>query len=194
MKTTSDQLTFSLAVVLSLWVAFAAVYLCYVSADHPLRYLLAIAILCAGWGFRHVLRGNAETATTLKEGRRKVTQAIVLGAVIMSLALLARLGWVDALGDFGERSRGFMAGAVVVFLSNSIPKQAGSGRALAMRRAIGWAMVLGGLGYSLAWLLLPLAYANDAAMYMMLPAVAYAAVRFFWFVYQCRSNPSAGAG
>lgn len=193
MKTTSDRITFSLAVVLSLWVTLAAAYLLYVDANHPLRYVLAIAFLCVGWGVRHVLSGNAETACKLEENQRKLTQSIVLGALILSLALIARLGWFDALGDFSERSRGFMGGAVVVFVANTIPKQTGSRRALAMRRSIGWAMVLGGLGYSLAWLLLPLAYANDAAMYIMLPTVAYPMARFLWFVYQCRSNPSAGA-
>ncbi len=194
MKTTSDRVTFALAVILSLWVTFAAAWLCYADADHPWRYLAAMAILCVGWGFRRVLGGSAKTEAALAEGRRKIEQSIVLGATMLSLALIARLGWIDGLGDFGERSRGFMAGALVVFLANSIPKQAGTRRALAMRRAVGWAMVLGGLGYALAWLLLPLAYANEAAMFMVLLPMAYAMVRFFWFVYQCRSNRSAGAG
>jgi len=193
MKTTSDRITFSLAVVLSLWVAFASAYLLYVDSDHPSRYLLAIAFVCVGWSLRHVLRGKAETACKLEQSQRKLTQSIALGALILSLALIARLGWLDALGDFGERSRGIIAGAIVVFVANTIPKQTGSARALAMRRAIGWAMVLGGLAYSLAWLLLPLSYANDAAMCTMLPTMIYVMGRFSWFVYQCRSNPSAGA-
>jgi hypothetical protein len=183
-----------LAVVLSLWVTFASAYLLYADSDHPVRYVLAIAFLCVGWGLRHVLSGKAENECKLEQSRSKLTQSIALGALILGMALVARLGWLDALGDFGERSRGFIAGVVVVFVANTIPKQTGSGRALAMRRAIGWAMVLGGLAYSLAWLLLPLAYANDAAMWAMLPTMVYVMGRFSWFVYQCRSNPSAGAG
>jgi hypothetical protein len=53
---------------------------------------------------------------------------------------------------------------------------------------------VGGLGHALAWLLLPMAYAGQAAVFVMLLATGYAAARFFWFVYSCRSSPSAGAG
>jgi len=37
MKTTSDNLTFSLAVVLSLWVILAGGYLCYANPGDPWR-------------------------------------------------------------------------------------------------------------------------------------------------------------
>lgn len=194
MKTTSDRVTFSLAVILSVGVAVAAAWLCYADTDHPWRYRAAIAILGVGWGLRHVLGRKSKNEAALAESRRKIEQAIVMATLMLSLALIARLGWVDGFSDFGARSRGFMAGAMVVFLSNTIPKQAGSARALAMRRAVGWAMVLGGLGHALAWLLLPMAYAGEVAVFVMLLAVGWAAVRFFRFVYDCRSNPSAGAG
>jgi len=194
MKTTSDNLTFSLAVVLSLWVILAGGYLCYANPDDPWRYLFAMAIVCFAWTIRYAFRGKAETSPACLVAQRKVTQTIVLAGVILGLAFISRLGWLDGLGDVGERTRGFITGTIVVFLANAIPKQAGPARGYAMRRAAGWAMVLGGLGYALAWLLLPVAYANEAAMSAMLLALAYTIARFMWFVRECRSNRPTGAG
>ena len=114
MKTTTDKLTFALAVVLSLCVVCAGGYLCYMNSDDAWRYLLAIAIICAGWGFRHVLGGHGKTDAALTDGRRKVTQSLVLAGLILSLALIARLGWIDGLGDFGARSR---------LMRSSLPRQ-----------------------------------------------------------------------
>ncbi|HEY8026506.1 MAG TPA: hypothetical protein VIF60_18325 [Burkholderiaceae bacterium] len=193
MKTTSEKLLISLAVITTLWVMLASGYLCYVNSLRPWQSLLAIAVMCIAWALRYFFHRNANGDAKLAHARRKITQSIAFGGLLLGVALIARLGWPDGMGEFGERARGVVSGVFVVFLSNSIPKQVGSASALAMRRAVGWAMVLGGLGYALAWLLLPMVYANDAAMMLMLFSVAYATIRFFWFARKQRPNSPTGS-
>jgi hypothetical protein len=95
--------------------------------------------------------------------------------------LLVPLGWAPAsASQFAERSVGVTIGMIVMVFANVIPKQTGSARGLALRRTAGWALVLGGLGYVLAWLLMPLAYANVAALLVLLLGFTYAAVRIVW--------------
>jgi hypothetical protein len=130
--------------------------------------------MCAGWAARR-------TFHALEAARRKITLGIVLAGSMLGLALLVRLGWPPGLsGQFAERGMGVMMGVIVVVFSNDIPKQAGSVRSLALRRIAGWALVLGGLGYALAWLLMPLAYANLAALLALLLGLAYALARISW--------------
>ena len=70
-----------------------------------------------------------------------------------------------------------MMGVIIVVFANSIPKQVSTARGLAMRRIAGWALVVGGLGYALSWLFLPLAYANIAAPLILFLGLMYALVR-----------------
>jgi hypothetical protein len=184
MKANADKLVFSLAVVLSLWVVFAGAYLCYASPHDPWRYMAAIAIICIAWVIRHVFRRAAQASPACTLAERKATQSIMLAGLLLGMALAARLGWIDGLGDVGERLRGFTAGAVVVFFANTIPKQTNPIRGFALRRAIGWALVLGGTGYSSVWLLLPVAWANVAAVSILLVAMAYVTARIVWFAHK----------
>ncbi|TQK01179.1 hypothetical protein FBX97_5699 [Herbaspirillum sp. SJZ107] len=63
-------------------------------------------------------------------------------------------------------------------IGNAIPKKAiASRRRAALLRANGKAFVLGGLGYALAWLFLPLAYGNEVALSIMLLTFAYIVYR-----------------
>jgi hypothetical protein len=193
MKTTSDNLLFSLAVAISLWVVFASGYLCYVNHDDGRPYV-AIALIFAMWAIRHFLHGDAETDPKSIAKQRKLTLSIVFSGLLLSLAISARLGWLDGLGEFGERTRGVFAGAFVVILSNAIPKQVSSARCVAMLRVAGWALVLGGLGYAMAWLLLPVVYANEAAVLVLLFALTYATVRILWLMRRNRPAPPTQSG
>ena len=66
--------------------------------------------------------------------------------------------------EAARRLLGVLLGAVVVAFSNSIPKmlvararqRCSPGQDQAARRFAGWSMVLGGLGYMLAWIFAPL--------------------------------------
>jgi hypothetical protein len=191
MKTTSDKLVFLLATTLSVCVVSANGYLFFANQEHPQPYLMAIGLICFAWAMRHFVSRSAERNPPGSAARRDVTLSIVFACLLLSIGLIARLGWIG--GDFRGRSVGFITGVFVVLLANVIPKQAGSACALAMRRVVGWALVLGGLGYTLAWLLLPLAYAADAALLTMAFAMTYAIARVFWFIRKNRSIPPTRA-
>jgi hypothetical protein len=97
MKTISENVLTSLAVVITACVVFASGYLWYLSPDRPWPYFLAILVLCIAWTLRQLARGDGGTNRTSRAARRKLTQAIVssglLLAVAMGGALFARLGW-----------------------------------------------------------------------------------------------------
>lgn len=185
MKTNSGNGLLALAALLSAAIVFASAYLCYASPGQAWPYALAISVICIAWIARQRVRGD----------RRKMTQAIVVASLLLAMPLLARLGWSAGFGPaFEARGNGFMMGALVVVFANVIPKQASSARGLALRRSAGWALVLGGAGYALAWLLLPLAYANQAALLMLLAALIYTAVRIAWSTLKHRPAPPGRSG
>lgn len=89
----------------------------------------------------------------------------VLGALFIlgaaGLIAWASPAWLDP--EWALRLAGAMLGGVVVVYANAIPKAlskrmrcASPAADQAARRFAGWALVLGGLGYMLAWLAAPL--------------------------------------
>jgi hypothetical protein len=87
------------------------------------------------------------------------------------------------------RSNGALMGVIVVMFANVIPKQISSALRLALNRVADRALVLGGAGYALSWLLLPLTYAHHAALLILLFAVTYAAAYIAWSVFNHPSTP-----
>ncbi len=89
----------------------------------------------------------------------------VLGALFI-LGAAAVLAWASPAyldPEWSRRLAGALLGGVVVVYANAIPKAlskrmrcASPGADQAARRFAGWALVLGGLGYMLAWLAAPL--------------------------------------
>ncbi len=102
------------------------------------------------------------TATHL--GRSLAGAAAILG--ISALLAWAAPEYISA--DTARRALGVLLGAVVVLYSNAIPKMLVSRARLrcspaqdqAARRFAGWSLVLGGIGYMLAWIVLPLSIAS----------------------------------
>lgn len=169
MNKISDNMLLALAVSVSVWVVLANGYLYFTSPQHASSYLLAIAVVCLAWAARQL--------EAPQPARRTLTQAIVLAGLLVGIASIAQLGWA---AGFAERGGGVMQGVIVAAYANVIPKQASSARGLARLRLAGWALVLGGVGYALAWLVLPLPYANIAALLILLLALGYATVRIAW--------------
>jgi alpha-beta hydrolase superfamily lysophospholipase len=163
------------AIAVSLCAVFVSAYLFFENVGNRWAYVAAIFVLAIGW-----------IAQRLSDDRRNVQTSIVLAGLLLLVAMLEKLahhaGW--AVGaDMDQRLFGVLLGAVVVALSNAIPKAAGSARALATRRVIGWALVLGGICYALAWLVLPLAIASDVAIISLLIGLAVGITAFArsWF-------------
>jgi hypothetical protein len=192
MKTTSDTSSFfALATTLSVAVVCANSYLYLVNHEHPPQYLMAIGLICFAWTMRQFVGACAARKPASSAARRDVTLGIVFACLLLGVGLVGRQGWIGEA--FRLRSIGLFTGTFVILLANVIPKRTGSACSLAVRRAGAWALVLGGLGYSLAWLTLPLAYASDAAMSIMAFAMVYGLVRVVWIVRKFKSKPPGGS-
>lgn len=186
MKTMSDKL----ALMISAWVVLSGGYVCYVNTERQWQSVLGIALLSAAWLIRHLFHGSSEARL---EARHKITQSIAYAGLLLSVGLFEALGWATVSGEFRVRASQFLAGAFVMVIGNAIPKRAiSSQRRAALLRANGKAFVLGGLGYVLAWLVLPLAYANEVAMATMLLSLAYVCARIAsCFIHSNRPVPPA---
>jgi hypothetical protein len=81
--------------------------------------------------------------------------------------------------DGALRSMGVLMGLVIVVSANAIPKRlvplarlsCEPARDLTLRRIGAWALVLGGLGYTLAYALAPIGIASTLAIGLLSPAV-----------------------
>jgi hypothetical protein len=102
--------------------------------------------------------------TAFPLGRSIVVAALIIGIT----AALAWLAPAHVSPELAKRALGALLGAVVAGYANAIPKVFPA-RALqrcppaadqAARRFAGWAMMLGGLGYMLTWLVAPLDVAS----------------------------------
>jgi hypothetical protein len=188
MKTMTDKL----ALAISAWVVLAGGYVCYAHPERRWQCSLGMIVLGVAWLIRHVVRGDTEART---EAHHKITQSIAYAGLLLGVGLIEALGWFAASGEFRVRACQFLAGAFVMVIGNAIPKRAiASHRRAVALRANGRALVLGGLCYALAWLFLPLAYANDVAISIMLLTCAYVIVPILsCLIRRDRSLPPAGS-
>jgi hypothetical protein len=118
----------------------------------------------------------------LSRANKKLAQAMAFAgfiiAVSLAVVLLSHAGWASAyVAELSKRSMGVLMGAMVVFFANAVPKQTGSARRQSALRVCGWSLVLGGLGFSAAWLFVPFAYADIVAMALLASSLLYAIVR-----------------
>jgi hypothetical protein len=123
---------------------------------------------------------SAHRPTAIK--RRDVLLGLSVLAVAALLTLLAPQHF-----ELGQRILGVMGGLFVVFFANAIPKALkplaklkDPARHEALQRFIGWCLVLGGLGYALAWIVVPFAYVIPVAIALLGSSLAIASGRCFW--------------
>jgi hypothetical protein len=115
----------------------------------------------------------------------------LLGAALV-LAISAVLAWLtpEHLGrEMQQRLTGALMGAIVVVYANAIPKavfartRCAPAIAQAARRFTGWALVLGGLGYTAASLLAPIGVSGMIAGLTLGAAVTVTASRLYWMAH-----------
>lgn len=114
--------------------------------------------------------------TSSFRSRRPLALATFYAAVLLTTSVLGR-HYLDAAT--AVRLNGVTMGVLLVAWANTMPKMlvplhrlaCDPAREQALRRFAGWAMVLGGLGYTLAFALAPIAVAATLAICLLAPAV-----------------------
>ncbi|MFQ5527557.1 MAG: hypothetical protein ACE5GX_15005 [Thermoanaerobaculia bacterium] len=94
---------------------------------------------------------------------------------------------------------GVAMGLVLVIFANAAPKtlepwaeaRCGPAKSQAVQRFAGWTLVLAGLGYSLAWLTLPIDRVNARAMLIVVAGVLLVAGKVLWAAMNCQDPPPA---
>lgn len=129
----------------------------------------------------------------------KLTQSLGLALLmIISAIVLTSLAPTYLSRETALRINGALMGVMLAFLANAVPKTLPSLARLrctpeqeqALRRFTGWAIVLGALGFSTAWLTVPFDYAALVAMLTLGTALTLVLVR----VFRVRRRRSRGRG
>lgn len=132
----------------------------------------------------HRLKNGISIST---EEWNKISRSFVGGSAIIILALGAALVdyYATSAGevtDWSTRAGRIIPGGILVVIANAIPKVATKNpRYGGLLRFNAWALVLGGVGYSLCWAFLPLDNAKEPAMGFMVASIAMVILRTFWF-------------
>lgn len=120
--------------------------------------------------------------------------ALSAAALIAFSAVLAAISPSLLTADTKQRVFGVVLGCLVMFYANAIPKaiahlahqRLNAVEQQALHRFTGWALVLGGLGFALSWLWLPLAWAFYGAVGVLGFSVVWVGLRWL-------TGDSAGA-
>jgi hypothetical protein len=127
--------------------------------------------------------------STPTPARTLILRALAGAALILGASAAVAL-WAPAHleAELAQRVQGVIMGLVVVVFANAAPKTLTPLARLrcdpvaeqAVRRFAGWSLVLGGLGYALAWLAAPLAVANPLAITLLATGLVLALGRCAW--------------
>jgi hypothetical protein len=112
---------------------------------------------------------------------RPIRRSLLIAAIFLLTALaLSELRQHQLVStETVERLMGMLMGSLVLVSANAIPKKlvplarlsCDPGREQTLRRLGGRVLVLGGLGYTLAYALVPIAIASTLAICLLAPAV-----------------------
>jgi len=95
---------------------------------------------------------------------REMRKGLIIAGVLLGVtALVAFLSPDFIRHDLGQRLLGILTGALIVYYANAVPKALRPLAKLrcdpaveqAIRRFVGWSIVLGGTAYTLSWILTP---------------------------------------
>ena len=143
--------------------------------------VMFVVMVIALYGAQRAVRRSSGDAASIRTVA-SVTGAVVFGALMMVIPLAVALahayGVVDD-PDSGRRATMIIFGAYLVAFGNSLPRmlppvssmQCSSARVQAFQRQSGWTWVLCGLGFTTAWLALPLEAAANVSLALMAAAM-----------------------
>ena len=166
-------------IALGIVLVAASWYLRSPRASWPAAALLAVLALV--WVVTYSLRRSTNQGSP-RRAVDAMQQAIVFAASILVLSLAAKLAadlGLLAGADLARRTGMAITGLFVAFMGNALPKtltplsrlQCDPGRVQAFQRFAGWTWVLAGVGYAIAWLVLPLDLARPVSMSLLVSAI-----------------------
>lgn len=126
-----------------------------------------------------------------------IRNALILAGALIAFSLA--MAWANSAGHIDDetarRATQVAAGLIAVYFANLAPKtleplSAGCepSRVQALQRFSGWALVLGGLGYSLAWLAAPIEHAGTISKVLLGTAVLLVMARLAWVLVTSRRH------
>ena len=155
-----------------------------------LHWGIVIGTMIAIWLVVTLLGRMAEIREDESERSLLATSAMsagILFAATLAIALYRNLGHAPgAVGSaLQERGGGVLIGLLLAAMGNMVPKiikplaarRCSHVASQSMRRFTGWAFALAGVGYTLAWLLLPTSLAEKVSTGLCAAAVVLVATR-----------------
>lgn len=153
----------------------------YLQRQRAVTWMAAIAtmvVLALVWGCLTLVFRRSKDEAARRQADASIRSGIAFGALILVCSLAVKLG--AALGaiddpDLSRRMANVIAGAVLVFVGNGLPKmltplsvlQCDGARAQAFQRFAGWTWVLTGLAFAAAWLVLPIGLAKPVSLVVL---------------------------
>jgi uncharacterized membrane protein YeiB len=152
--------------------------------DAAWKWSVAIVVLVVMVIARHVLQlalrrssGDAASERTFASA----SSAVVLGAVMVVIPLAVQLAETYGVlndPDSGKRTVMIIIGLYLAATGNSLPRllppvsamQGNAARAQAFQRLLGWTWVVFGLGFAIAWLVLPIDAAGPVSVALVAAA------------------------
>jgi hypothetical protein len=171
----------------------------YARPEAVLAWTAALAMFAVMFAALRLSRRALRRSTGDAAALRRIPTAVVFAALMMGIPLALTLarsyGVVDDI-DFGRRSTGVLIGAFLVMLGNVMPKNlpplssgCDGARQQEFHRLTGWTWVLCGLASGISWLVLPIDFAETAAIVLPLTALAVTIVHLLRLAGRARTNP-----
>jgi hypothetical protein len=129
------------------------------------------------------------TRNSTPAAREVIVQGLIIAAVFLAdTAVLKYLPPTYLDPVLARRLMGALPGVLVMFYANAAPKTlvplarmyCSPAAEQAVRRFVGWALMLGGLEYLVVWLTAPLDRVNTLSMTVLGAAVLAAVARVVW--------------
>jgi hypothetical protein len=152
----------------------------YLRPERAGPWIVSLLLLgCMALALGYVSRGPKEEAAKLCAADSIRTGVVYAGSILvltLGATLINAMG-VPGAADLSERAMMAILGAFFVFTGNAIPKTLrplsplpeDAARVQAFQRFAGWTWVLTGLVFAIAWLILPLRFAESTS-FLLLPA------------------------
>jgi hypothetical protein len=174
----------------------------YMKPEAALAWAAALAmfaVMMAALRLSGLIVGRTTTEATAARGLDQIATAVVFAALMMGIQLALTLarsyGLVDG-DDVARRSTGVLIGAFVMMVGNDMPKHlpplspgSDGARQQAFHRLAGWTWALCGLASTIAWLALPIDFAETAAIVLVVTALAATILHLVRLARRARTDP-----